>query len=192
MEPFYKNLSLLYGSATDYTYEGFEEFKPWWGCEQENQTMRNCALRYGPYEGILPENETRYVIPNPDAGPNDTVKYTTRVYEAPDGNDRVKGTACACAFIKAQNWTRSVTVNAFENPPIDVLHIPATLLIVGLVILAVVAVTRLSYKYIRTAQYKKSLLTVVPKPYFPTSGSVWSLKRYQYHYPVEMQVIQPT
>ena len=57
-------------------------------------------------------------------------------------------------------------------------------------IFAAVAGWRVFYKNWRIAQYNKGLRTVIPKPYFPTSGSVWSLKRYEYNYPPEMKVVQ--
>ena len=47
---------------------------------------------------------------------------------------------------------------------------------------------RYAYHQKRTTHTEKWMSRIVPREYTPSSGSVWSLKRYQYSYPGEIKV----
>jgi hypothetical protein len=177
---------------------------PFWGCdpleEQWNEKHGNAAgdiYHCAPKWSILPwnfpraegeldiytdENGTLFEIPHSD----------TRNAEGwgVEGRDGVNGTACACSRARAINWTRDISATALEDIPEEVIYIPSVHLIIGAACVGFIAFLRISYKRIRIMRYQTFISKVIPKPYFPTSGSVWSLKRYEYNYPVEMKVVE--
>jgi hypothetical protein len=88
---------------------------------------------------------------------------------------------------KKDFWRRNATITVSEEgskQKVDFIMVYC----IGFICFAGIVILRIMYKRIRISQYNEWLERVNPKPYFPTTGSVWSLKRYQHSLPPEIEV----
>jgi hypothetical protein len=85
------------------------------------------------------------------------------------------------------SWRRNATLTVSEDGSTQKVDF-IMFYCIGLFLFVMIVCCRVMYKRVRIKQYDAWLEKVNPKPYFPTTGSVWSLKRYQHSLPPEIEV----
>jgi hypothetical protein len=61
---------------------------------------------------------------------------------------------------------------------------------IPILLFALIVAARKYYVQRTVDNHTENLAKIIPKPYFPTTGSVWSLKRHQYDYPDGVEVLK--
>merc|ERR1711865_675246 len=105
--------------------------------------------------------------------------------EEVEEEEEIEQSLCTCYnpnnFTRLSNpsWVSEDRPTGFQ---IQQLWIPVVLFVA-------IVLGRLLYVKHRVTQYESNLAKIIPKPYFPTTGSVWSLKRHQYDYPQGIEIL---